>query len=60
MLPTVTATWTAATSLTDFVRNIDFDQTFTATSSTIISNRISTNVLRAGDRSFYRVKLIAP
>ena len=32
VLPTVTATWTVATSLTDFVRSIDFDQTFTATS----------------------------
>lgn len=34
VLPTVTATWTAVSSLTDFVRNIDFDQNFTATSST--------------------------
>ena len=29
--PTVTATWTSAATLTDFVRNIDFDQAFTAT-----------------------------
>jgi len=34
VLPTVTATWTSAATLTDFVRSIDFDQTFTATSST--------------------------
>lgn len=33
VLPTVTATWTPVSSLTDFVRNIDFDQTFTATSN---------------------------
>jgi hypothetical protein len=33
VLPTVTATWTSAATLTDFVRSIDFDQTFTATSS---------------------------
>ena len=32
-LPTVTATWTVATSLTDFVRNVDYDQTFTAISN---------------------------
>jgi hypothetical protein len=35
VLPTVTATWTSAATLTDFVRSIDFDQTFTATSSTV-------------------------
>lgn len=40
VLPTVTATWTAATGLTDFVRNIDFDQTFTATSSTTAATPI--------------------
>ncbi|MFY8268838.1 MAG: hypothetical protein ACOVLK_05505, partial [Terrimicrobiaceae bacterium] len=34
VLPTVTATWTSAATLTDFVRSIDFDQTFTATSAT--------------------------
>lgn len=40
VLPTVTATWTPASSLTDFVRNIDFDQTFTATSSTTAATPI--------------------
>jgi hypothetical protein len=34
VLPTVTATWTSAATLNDFVRSIDFDQTFTATSAT--------------------------
>ena len=34
VLPTVTATWTSAATLTDFVRSIDFDQTFTAASGT--------------------------
>jgi hypothetical protein len=33
VLPTVTATWTISTSLTDFVRNLDYDQTFTASSN---------------------------
>jgi hypothetical protein len=32
VLPTVTATWTSAATLTDFVRSIDFDQAFTAAS----------------------------
>ena len=34
VLPTVTATWTSIATLTDFVRSIDFDQIFTATSNT--------------------------
>jgi hypothetical protein len=40
VLPTVTATWTAATTLTDFVRSIDFDQTFTAASGTTAATPI--------------------
>jgi hypothetical protein len=40
VLPTVTATWTVATSLTDFVRSIDFDQTFTAASGTTAATPI--------------------
>lgn len=40
VLPTVTATWTNSTSLTDFVRSIDFDQPFTATSSTTAATPI--------------------
>jgi hypothetical protein len=40
VLPTVTATWTVATSLTDFVRSIDFDQTFTATSGSTAATPI--------------------
>jgi hypothetical protein len=39
-LPTVTATWTSAANLTDFVRSIDFDQTFTAASSTTAATPI--------------------
>jgi hypothetical protein len=39
-LPTVTATWTSAATLTDFVRSIDFDQAFTATSSTTAATPI--------------------
>jgi len=34
VLPTVTATWTPVTALTDFVRSIDFDQAFNLTSAT--------------------------
>jgi hypothetical protein len=34
VLPTVIATWTPVTALTDFVRSIDFDQTFNLTSAT--------------------------
>jgi hypothetical protein len=40
VLPTVTATWTVATSLTDFVRSIDFDQTFTAASGSTAATPI--------------------
>ena len=40
VLPTVTATWTSAATLTDFVRSIDFDQTFTATSPTTAATPI--------------------
>jgi hypothetical protein len=40
VVPTVTATWTSSTSLTDFVRSIDFDQAFTATSSTTAATPI--------------------
>jgi hypothetical protein len=40
VLPTVTATWTSAATLTDFVRSIDFDQTFTATSATTAATPI--------------------
>jgi hypothetical protein len=40
VLPTVTATWTVATSLTDFVRSIDFDQAFTATSGSTAATPI--------------------
>jgi len=40
VLPTVTATWTSAATLTDFVRSIDFDQTFTAASSTTAATPI--------------------
>jgi hypothetical protein len=40
VVPTVTATWTVATSLTDFVRSIDFDQTFTATSGSTAATPI--------------------
>jgi hypothetical protein len=40
VLPAVTATWTVATSLTDFVRSIDFDQTFTAASGTTAATPI--------------------
>lgn len=40
VLPTVTATWTSAATLTDFVRSIDFDQTFNLTSPTAPSTPI--------------------
>lgn len=40
VLPTVTATWTVATSLTDFVRSIDFDQSFTAASGSTAATPI--------------------
>ena len=40
VLPTVTATWTVATSLTDFVRSIDFDQNFTAASGSTAATPI--------------------
>ena len=40
VLPTVTATWTSAATLTDFVRSIDFDQTFTAASGTTAATPI--------------------
>lgn len=40
VLPTVTATWTVATSLTDFVRSIDFDQAFTAASGSTAATPI--------------------
>jgi hypothetical protein len=40
VLPTVTATWTVATSLADFVRSIDFDQTFTAASGSTAATAI--------------------
>lgn len=40
VVPTVTATWTVATSLTDFVRSIDFDQAFTATSGSTAATPI--------------------
>lgn len=40
VVPTVTATWTSSTSLTDFVRSIDFDQTFTAASGTTAATPI--------------------
>jgi hypothetical protein len=40
VVPTVTATWTVATSLTDFVRSIDFDQTFTAASGSTAATPI--------------------
>jgi hypothetical protein len=40
VLPTVTATWTSAATLTDFVRSIDFDQSFTAASGTTAATPI--------------------
>lgn len=40
VVPTVTATWTVATSLTDFVRSIDFDQAFTAASGSTAATPI--------------------
>lgn len=40
VLPTDPATWTVSTSLTDFVRSIDFDQPFTATSRTTAATPI--------------------
>ena len=40
VLPTVTGTWTSAATLTDFVRSIDFDQTFTAASGTTAATPI--------------------
>ena len=40
VVPTVTATWTSAATLTDFVRSIDFDQPFTATSGTTAATPI--------------------
>lgn len=40
VVPTDPATWTDSTSLTDFVRSIDFDQPFTATSGTTAATPI--------------------
>lgn len=40
VLPTVIATWTPVTALTDFVRSIDFDQTFSLTSATVAATPI--------------------
>jgi hypothetical protein len=40
VLPTVTSTWTSVANLTDFVRSIDFDQSFTATSVSTKSTAI--------------------